>query len=113
LVSSTRSHKLLGQIDDACELPFGAGVIHRVVESSKCIYRVSHHPLRFLGDRYIRLHDARVTSPRLYLSRELHHFVFAPRGKHYFGSARGEGLGRRAPDSTARPGNESYLAIHI
>jgi len=40
---------LLRQVHDACELPLDARVIHGVVEASKGLKRVGHHPFHVLS----------------------------------------------------------------
>ena len=86
---------LLGQLHDACELPFDARVIHGVVEASKGLNRVVHHPFHVLRNRDIRGHEAGLPSLILYLIRERSQLVFAPRGEHYPGPLRCECLSRR------------------
>jgi hypothetical protein len=103
----------LGQVRDGLELSFDAGVIRCVIEPSKCLNRMCHHPFDILGNCDIRDDEAGFPSPGLYLTRERRQLAFASRGKNYLGAARREGLSSRPANSTARSGNQSYFAIHV
>ena len=75
---------LLRQLGDCRHSAFQAGVVHGVIEPSKCLHRVGNHSFDVLCAGNIRYDEARHSSAPLDLAYQPGQFIFSEQLSHSF-----------------------------